>query len=57
MLYVFEKNRCDFDEVIYNQLRDAVCTELLENGFINETPTDYGIRLENLIDEIGRLFM
>lgn len=44
-------------EDIYNELRDAVSDELLQNGFNGDVPNKYGIELENLIDEIGRLFM
>jgi hypothetical protein len=42
---------------IYNKLREAVCDELVMNGFEGDEPTMYGMELENLIDEIGRLFM
>jgi hypothetical protein len=47
----------DFNEEIYNELRDVVLDELLQKGFKNYEPTEYGIELENLIDEIGRLFL
>lgn len=57
LLHVLEKNENDFNEEIYNNLREIVCSELLENGFRNEQPNEYGIELENLIDELGRLFM
>jgi hypothetical protein len=48
----------DFSEEIYNELRDVILDELLQKGFDeNYTPTEYGFELENLIDEIGRLFL
>jgi hypothetical protein len=48
----------DLNEEFYNELRDIVLDELLLKGFEkNSTPTKYGIELENLIDEIGRLFL
>ena len=34
-----------------------VLDELLQKGLKNYVPTEYGIELENLIDEIGRLFL
>ena len=37
----------------YNQLRDIVCDELSINGEIN----DYGKKLEDLIDSLGRFFL
>ena len=51
-------NITDYTEDFYNQLRQIVGDELVARGFDeNYKPNDYGIRLENLIDEIGRLFM
>lgn len=42
----------------YNQLRDVVCDELIANGFSsNGEVNEYGKRLENLIDSLGRFFM
>ena len=55
LLAVIEQD--NFNEGIYNELRDAVADELILNGFENDNPTKYGNELEKLIDEIGRLFM
>lgn len=52
-----EKKSDEFDEAQYNELRDIVSDELVQKGFIYDVPTKYGIELENLIDEIGRLFL
>jgi len=43
---------------IYNKFRSAIGDELALKGF-NETwePNEYGLKLEALIDEIGRLFL
>jgi len=42
----------------YNELRQIVGNELIAKGFQpNWEPNEYGLELENLIDEIGRLFM
>ncbi len=42
----------------YNELRHIVGDELISNGFnTNWEPNEYGLKLENLIDEIGRFFM
>jgi len=42
----------------YNELRQAVGEELAEKGFRhNWEPNEYGLELESLIDELGRLFM
>lgn len=59
LVSIIEKgNDIDFNEEFYNELRDIVLDELLQKGFeTNCTPTKYGIELENLIDEIGRLFL
>jgi len=41
----------------YNKLRDIVGDELISKGFEpDDEPNEYGLELENLIDEIGRLF-
>ena len=43
---------------IYNELRQIVGDELISKGFqSNWEPNEYGLELENLIDELGRLFM
>lgn len=41
----------------YNELREVVSDELILNGFNENKTTNYGNELEDLIDEIGRLFM
>jgi hypothetical protein len=42
----------------YNQLREIVGDELIARGFNQDyQPNPYGIELEKLIDEIGRLFL
>ena len=42
----------------YNQLREIVGDELIARGFNKDyEPNSYGIELEKLIDEIGRLFL
>ena len=42
----------------YNELRDIVGDELIAKGFQpNWEPNEFGLELENLIDEIARLFM
>ena len=42
----------------YNELRAIVGDELIAEGFQpNWEPNEYGLQLEALIDEIGRLFM
>lgn len=57
LLFVLDENEYDYDDEIYNELRDIVCEELVNCGFEEGKPTEYGIELENLIDKIGRLFM
>ena len=58
LLSMIEKGHdSDFNEEIYNELREMVLDELLQKGLKNYVPTEYGIELENLIDEIGRLFL
>ena len=70
LLYTCLKNQrpdllwiLDSQETVYisnelgNELRDAVGDELLINGLNEDLPNQYGILLEDLIDEFGRLFM
>ena len=41
-----------------NKLRDAVGDEFVQFGLMNnDEPNEYGLRLEELIDEIGRFFL
>ncbi len=51
-------NSNDYTVEFYNQLRQIVGDEFIING-LNEDgePNEYGLTLEILIDEIGRLFM
>lgn len=47
-----------YTEEFYNQLRQIVGEELVAKGFDKDyEPNEYGLALERLIDEIGRLFM
>ena len=41
----------------YNILREMVCDELIETGFEEDMIIERGIKLENLIDLIGDLFL
>ena len=42
----------------YNELRSIVNDEFLLEGIAeNFEPNEYGLKLEKLIDELGRLFM
>ena len=42
----------------YNILRDIVCDELITEGFCEDfEPNNYGLQLEDLIDELGHYFM
>jgi hypothetical protein len=48
----------DVDHSLGNDLRDIVFDELALSGFDkNYEPNEYGYKLEDLIDEIGRLFL
>jgi len=48
----------DYTIDFYNQLRQIVGDEFINNGLkADYEPNEYGIALEELIDEIGRLFM
>jgi hypothetical protein len=48
----------EIDEFLGNELRDAVNDEFLSNGLnSNDEPNELGIKLERLIDQIGRCFM
>ncbi|MDR1101579.1 MAG: hypothetical protein LBL34_04425 [Clostridiales bacterium] len=58
LLYVIDANAAvSINENLGNDLREAVGDELIQYGFDNEIPNEYGNSLENLIDEVGRLFM
>lgn len=46
------------DENIGNEIRDAINDEFLKSGIgIGDKPNTRGLQLENLIDQIGRIFM
>jgi len=48
----------DYSDAFYNELREIVGDELCTYGFqTNDEPNEYGLELEALIDEIGRLFL
>ena len=48
----------EYEVEFYNHLRDIVSNELVTNGLKKDSePNEYGLELENLIDEIGRLFL
>ena len=52
------KNDITYDANFYNKLREAVGDEFCDKGLLsNDEPNEYGLRLEELIDEIGRMFM
>lgn len=58
LIYVIDsENEIIVNEELGNELRDAVSDELIMNGFEGDNPNKYGLSLESLIDEIGRLFM
>ena len=51
-------NEININETLGNELRDIVNEEFLEKGLNNDDePNELGIKLERLIDEIGRCFM
>ncbi len=58
LLAIVNNDTTIYSTKLYSQLREAVGDELTSCGFNqNWEPNEYGIRLESLIDEIGRLFM
>ncbi|MCO7125166.1 hypothetical protein NIE88_05180 [Sporolactobacillus shoreicorticis] len=58
LLWVLDDSEIDIDEKLGNELRSAVSEELIERGFDkNDEPNQLGIDLENLIDQLGRIFM
>lgn len=55
---VEDSSRLQYSIEFYNELRQIVGDELIANGFNKDyVPNEYGLKLEKLIDEIGRLFM
>jgi hypothetical protein len=59
LLYVVDRSELlKVDEALSNQLRDAVLDEFVINGLNPDSePNALGIRLEELIDQIGRFFL
>lgn len=58
LLYIINSDELvNIDEELGNELRNVVGDELITNGFDGDVPNKYGLALENLIDEIGRLHM
>ena len=56
--FVKSSNNDNYTTDFYNELREIVGDELCDNGFQPSwEPNEYGLELEELIDEIGRLFM
>ncbi|MCJ7987905.1 hypothetical protein MUB16_36105 [Priestia sp. OVL9] len=58
LLWVIDRTEIiKIDEVLGNELREAVMDELLEIGLdSNDQPNKVGIQMEDLIDQIGSLF-
>lgn len=59
-LIVVVENPCisEYTAEFYNQLRQIVGDEFVSKGLKeNSEPNEYGLLLEKLIDEIGRLFL
>lgn len=59
LIPIIESSDCDeYTIEFYNQLREIVGDELIARGFEHDyEPNPYGMELEKLIDEIGRLFL
>lgn len=57
LFVITQEEYSEVDEVLGNELREAVDDELAKNGFDGDLPNELGLQLENLIDEIGKLFM
>lgn len=59
LLYVIDSKKIiTVDQSLGNELRDAVGDEFCYEGLRKDSePNEYGLRLENLIDVIGRMFM
>lgn len=58
LLWVIESDKVVLiDQEIGNQLREAVGDELIEYGFVDDSPNEYGRLLEDLIDVIGAEFL
>ena len=51
--YDMERDNKEENQII-EELRSLVCDELIANGLdVNDVPTEYGLELEQLIDELG----
>ena len=58
LLYVIYSDEIiPVDKELGNMLRDVIGDELIACGFDGDAPNEYGLMLEDLIDEVGRLFM
>ena len=58
LLYIFkDENNIKIDSALGNKLQDAVCDELILCGFDSGVINSYGSQLEELIDEIGHMFI
>lgn len=58
LLKLIDSEELIINEELGNKLREAVLDELIKEGFNEKNePNDYGMRLEELIDQLGRLFM
>lgn len=56
LLYILDDdNTSSIDLNVVNNLREAVLDELILNGFNSNNITEYGVKLEELIDALGRL--
>ena len=48
----------DYTSDFYNKLRDIVGEEFIQKGLLeNDEPNEYGLVLEDLIDELGRFVL
>jgi hypothetical protein len=59
LLYVIDSTEeIHVDRALGNKLRSAVGNEFCREGLLaNSEPNEYGLELEDLIDELGRLFV
>lgn len=58
LLKLIDSEELIINEELGNKLREAVLDELVREGFNEkDEPNGYGMRLEELIDQLGRLFM
>ena len=59
LLWIIEtKDYVDIDEHLGSKLQDVVSDELISFGLDeNDVPNEYGLLLEDLIDEIGKQYI